>query len=146
MSRVVLAESFGRRRLAERECEGGDVPLVQIDLDRSLAARLKDRISDEIHQALVDALDITPTDRFQIFRTHDAGELVFDPTYNDVDRQNLVYIQILMVHAYDVDTKTKMFAHLVKRLEGIGIRHEDVLIGVVENGFEDWYAGRLRGE
>ena len=120
------------------------MPLVQIDLDRSLAERLGQQISDNINEALVEGLGMDPTDRFQIFRTHAPGELVFDPTYNGVDRQQLVSIQILMVHMYPVDTKFKMYDTIVDRLKGIGIRPEDVLISVVENGFEDWYAGRSR--
>jgi hypothetical protein len=32
------------------------------------------------------------------------------------------------------------------RLEGLGIRREDIVIAVAENGFEDWYAGRLYGD
>ncbi|BEP14040.1 hypothetical protein acdb102_23510 [Acidothermaceae bacterium B102] len=119
------------------------MPFVQVDLHRSVADRLKSQISDEIHAALVEAIDMDPTDKFQIFRLHDEGELVFDHTYNGVDRQDLVYIQILMVHMYDVGSKRRLFDAIARKLEGIGIRHEDVLIAVVENGFEDWYAGKF---
>ena len=120
------------------------MPLVQIDLDRSLAERLGPQISDGVHEALVDGLGMDPTDKFQIFRTHAPGELVFDPGYNGVDRRQLVSIQILMVHMYDVTTKYAMFDQIAKRLEEIGVRPEDLLISVVENGFEDWYAGKSR--
>jgi hypothetical protein len=34
-----------------------------------------------------------------------------------------------------------MYAALVKHLEAAGLRHEDLLVSVVEVGFEDWYAG-----
>lgn len=120
------------------------MPLVQVDLDRSLAERHRQDISDAIHEALVDALGMDPADRFQIFRTHEPGELVFDPAYNGVDRRQLVSIQILMVHMYPADTKTALYDAVVERLEPVGVRPQDVLISVVENGFEDWYAGRSR--
>jgi hypothetical protein len=48
-----------------------------------------------------------------------------------------------MVHMYSVATKQRFFAALVERFAEVGVRTEDVLIAVVENGFEDWYAGRL---
>jgi hypothetical protein len=124
--------------------KGTPLPLVQIDLERSLAERLGRQISDGVHQALVDGLGMDPTDRFQIFRTHAPEEIVFDPGYNGVDRRQLVSIQILMVHMYDVTTKYAMFDQIAKRLEEIGVRPEDLLISVVENGFEDWYAGKSR--
>jgi hypothetical protein len=49
-----------------------------------------------------------------------------------------------MVHMYDVTTKYAMFDQIAKRLGEIGIRPDDLLISVVENGFEDWYAGKSR--
>jgi hypothetical protein len=130
--------------MLEPSSEGATVPLVHIDLERSLAERLGEQISDGIHKALVDALDMTPSDKFQIFRTHAPEEIVFDPTYNDVDRQQLISIQILMVHMYDVATKYAMFDQIAQRLHAIGVRPDDLLISVVENGFEDWYAGKSR--
>jgi hypothetical protein len=46
-----------------------------------------------------------------------------------------------MVHMFPPDTKQRMYAALVKHLEAAGLRHEDLLVSVVEVGFEDWYAG-----
>ena len=51
-------------------------------------------------------------------------------------------IQVVMVHMYDVRTKYGLFDRIAQRLEAVGVRREDLLISVVENGFEDWYAGR----
>lgn len=135
-----MVPDIGRRPALK----GTPLPLVQIDLERSLAERLGPQISDGVHQALVDGLGMDPTDKFQIFRTHAPEEIVFDPGYNGVDRRQLVSIQILMVHMYDVTTKYAMFDQIAKRLEEIGVRPEDLLISVVENGFEDWYAGKSR--
>jgi len=120
------------------------MPLVQIDLDRSLAEKSGEQISKEINDALVDALGMSPTDKFQIFRTHESSELVFDPTYNDVDRRQLVSIQILMVNLYDATTKYALFDRVAAGLQNLGIRPEDLLISVVENGMDDWYAGKSR--
>jgi hypothetical protein len=122
------------------------MPLVQIDLPRPLFDKLGTQISEEIHQAFIDSLDIPADDKFQIFRPRDAGELVFDPGYGGVDRQSLIVIQILMVHRYPVDLKRELYRHIVTRLGAIGIRREDIQIGVTENQYEDWYAGRLYGE
>jgi Tautomerase enzyme len=48
-----------------------------------------------------------------------------------------------MVHMYSVATKRKLYQAIVDRLSDHGVRREDVLICVVENGFEDWYAGSM---
>ena len=122
------------------------MPLVQIDMPRPVFEAHGKEMSVEIQQAFIEALDVNPADKFQIFRPHEQGEVVFDPTYGDVDRQNLILIQILMVHRYSVELKRKLYRALVMRLEGLGIRREDIVIAVAENGFEDWYAGRLYGD
>jgi hypothetical protein len=121
------------------------VPLVQIDLPRTLYEEKGSQISAEVHQALIESLDTPANDKFQIFRPRELGELVFG-TYPGVDRKTLVVLQILMVHHYTVEQKREMFRRVVIRLSAIGIRQEDVLIGITENAFEDWYAGRLYGD
>jgi Tautomerase enzyme len=122
------------------------MPLVQVDLPRPLFAEKGARISDEIHQAFIDSLAIPADDKFQIFRPRETDELVFDPGYGGVDRRGLIVIQVLMVHMYTVELKRELYRHIVTRLSAIGIRREDIQIAVTENGYEDWYAGRLPGE
>jgi hypothetical protein len=119
------------------------VPLIQIDLDRELFDSHAEQLSAAVHQAQLDALDIPADDLFQVFTPHGPGELRFDPGYNGVDRRRLVLLRITMVHMYPVATKQRLYQAIVKRFEEVGVRAEDVLISVVENGFEDWYAGRL---
>jgi tautomerase-like protein len=122
------------------------MPLVQVDLPRALFDEKGGKISSEIHQALIDSLAIPADDKFQVFRPRDEGEIIFDPGYNGVDRRSLILIQLLMVHMYPVDLKRELYRHIVTRLDAIGIRPEDIQIAVSENGYEDWYAGRLHGE
>lgn len=119
------------------------MPLIQIDLDRDLFDSLGDKLSDAVHQAQVDALDISSDDLFQVLTPHGPGELRFDPAYNGVDRQRLVLLRITMVHMYSVATKQRLYRSIVERFGEAGVRAEDILISVVENGYEDWYAGRL---
>jgi hypothetical protein len=119
------------------------MPLVQVDLDRELFDSLHQELSAAIHNAQIEALGIPADDLFQVFQPHDAGELKFDPRYNNVDRQRLVLIRVTMVHMYSVATKQKLYRAIVEGLGRHGVRPEDILLSVVENGFEDWYAGRF---
>lgn len=122
------------------------MPLVQVDMPRKMYDAYAKQMSTELQQAFIEALDVNPLDKFQIFRPREDGEIVFDPDYGLGNRQNLVLIQILMVHRYSADQKRALYRAMVTRLVSIGIRKEDILIGVTENGFEDWCAGRLHGE
>ena len=119
------------------------MPLIQIDLDRELFDSLGDQLSDAVHKAQIEALDIPSDDLFQVFTPHGPGELRFNPGYNGVDRQHLLLLRITMVHMYSQETKQRLFRAIVERFAEAGVRAEDILISVVENGVEDWYAGRL---
>jgi Tautomerase enzyme len=123
------------------------VPLFEIDLDESLRPKQK-QISDGVHQAMVDGLSGSVTDRFQIFRFHDSDseEIVFDPTHGGVDRRSVIWIRVAMTHKFDVATKKAFFRRLEAEMESIGIRHEDLLVSVLEYSFDDVYAGKIRGE
>ncbi|GAB3609236.1 MULTISPECIES: tautomerase family protein [Humibacter] len=118
------------------------MPLIQVDLARELFDASHDAIGAAIHQAQIEALGIPADDRFQVFRPHGPEELKFDPTYNGVDRRSLLLIHVTAVHMYPVATKQAFFRAVVEKLEPLGIRREDVLICLAENGFEDWWAGR----
>jgi hypothetical protein len=118
------------------------VPLIQVDLSRDLFEASNAEIGDAIHEAQIEALKIPANDRFQVFRPHGPGELKFDPTYNDVERRDLLLIHVTAVHMYPVAVKREFFQAVVRRLEPLGIRQQDVLICLAENGFEDWWAGR----
>jgi hypothetical protein len=118
------------------------VPLIHVHLDRETFEKFHEEIGNAIHDAQIEALGIPADDRFQIFQPHGPGELKFDPGYNGVDRQNLLVIRVIAVHMYPVGTKRSFFEAVARRLEPIGIRPQDVLISLTENGFEDWFAGK----
>jgi hypothetical protein len=118
------------------------VPLIHVHLDRDTFTRAHEDIGNAIHDAQIEALGIPADDRFQIFQPHDAGELKFDPGYNDVDRRNLLVIRVTAVAMYDQPTKQTFFKTIVDKLEPLGVRPQDVLICLTENATFDWYAGR----
>jgi hypothetical protein len=119
------------------------VPLVHVHLDREVFEKSHEDIGNAIHDAQIEALGIPADDRFQMFQPHGPGELKFDPGYNGVDRRELLVIRVTAVHMYPVATKRAFFRTVVDKLEPLGIRPQDVLISLTENGFEDWYAGKI---
>jgi hypothetical protein len=119
------------------------MPLVRIDLPRSLYEKSGAQIGPAVHQAQIDTLHIPVDDKFQVFTPHDDGELTFDPHYNGVDRRSLVVIQITLVQLYSVATKRELYAAVVNALAPLGVRPDDILISLVENTYEDWYGGVL---
>lgn len=120
------------------------MPLIQIDLDRRLFDEKASEVSAAIHQAQIDALGIPAHDKFQVFRPFDDGAdpLRFNPSYDG--RPSQMIVQITMVRRYSVAVKTDLFKGILLKLAQLGIDPDDVHIPIVENGFEDWFAG-MRG-
>jgi hypothetical protein len=119
------------------------LPFIQVHLAREVFDSSHEEIGRAIHEAQIAALGIPAGDRFQVFQPHDTGEIKFDPGYNGVDRRNLLLIRVIAVHVYSTAIKQLFFQSVVDKLEPLGIRSEDVLICLTENGFDDWYAGRV---
>ena len=118
------------------------MPLIQIDLERELFDAKKEEISKAVHDAQIEVLNAPEDDLFQVYRPHEPGEFVFSPTFGGVDRQHLFLIRITMVHLHPVAAKQRLYEAMTSRLAAVGVRPDDVLICIVENGFEDWWAGR----
>lgn len=119
------------------------MPLVQIDIDRARFEAQRDAISDAIHRAQVDVLRIPEDDKFQIFRPYEPGErrLRFNSDYDD--RPDQLIVHLTMVRQYSVATKFALYKQILLNLGALGIHPGDVHIPVMENGFEDWFAGAL---
>jgi hypothetical protein len=99
-------------------------------------------ISDAINDGLVEAINMPPKDRFQIFTRHPAGELVFDPTFpGGVKREKIIYLQILISRGQSEESKRAIGRSVNAALVKCGIRSDDVFIAMYENGGADWAAG-----
>ncbi|WP_027084702.1 tautomerase family protein [Cohnella panacarvi] len=117
------------------------MPLIQVDLNRSVFEDKGKGISNAIHQSLIAGLGMDPTDLFQVFRPHGEGEIIFSPTYDNRDRRDLIIIRITMVQMFSLEQKKTTYKELTKRLVDIGIRRDDILVCVVENSAENWSLG-----
>ncbi|MFM9443787.1 tautomerase family protein [Streptomyces acidiscabies] len=96
------------------------MPFVRIDLIRGRRREEVRAIADATHQALLDVLDIPERDRFQVITEHDADHVVALDAGLGFERSD--------------------------RLAPLGIGGEDVFVGIVENGPQDWSFGFGRAQ
>ncbi|MDR3070171.1 MAG: tautomerase family protein [Propionibacteriaceae bacterium] len=122
------------------------MPFIQIDLERKVYEEKGKALSQGIHQALIEALDMPVDDYFQVFRPHEEGELVYRRTIGGKTRETLIFVRITMVHMFDVKTKKAMYAAILEKWGALGIAKSDINICVVENGYEDWYDEYFAGD
>lgn len=115
------------------------MPLVRIDL--SAERDNAQAIADGVHQALVDSIGIPATDRFQILTRHPAAELIADPSYLGVQRQDVVFVQISLVGGRPTDLKVALYRRIAEVLAPLGVRGDDLFVTLTENGLADWSVG-----
>lgn len=115
------------------------MPLVTIDMHDHLE-QLRPQISDAIHGGLVEGWQFPADDLFQIFHLHEQGDLYFSRTHPNADRTDIIFIHILVFTGYSPAEKQRGAGLVVDRLAALGIKRDNVLISMNENGDGDWLA------
>lgn len=119
------------------------MPMSRISLLKGKSPDYLRALSDGLHQALVEAFEVPPTDRFQLIHQHEPYELVFDREYLGGPRSdNFVTINITIGRPRTAATKQAFYQRLVQILaEKPGIHPEDVLVVITPVQSEDWSFG-----
>ena len=119
------------------------MPLVRISLIAGKPEAYKQKISDVIHRAMVETVNVPALDRFQIITEHSKSDFVYDPQYLNISRTaDLVIIQITLNAGRTTELKKALYRRIAKLLsQKAGIRKEDVLINLVEVAKENWSFG-----
>src|SRR4051812_40766155 len=119
------------------------MPLVRISMKQGRPEQERRAISDAVHQAMVDTINIPKDDRFQIVAEHQPGQIVFDAHYLGIERsENVVIIQITLNAGRTVEMKKALYARIAELLhERAHVRREDVIVNLVEVPKENWSFG-----
>lgn len=119
------------------------MPLVRISLRKGKSPEYRKSIGEVVHRALVETIGVPRQDRFQVISEHSAEDLIYDPSYLDIERtENIVFIQITLNAGRTVEQKKALYQRIVELLAGEpGIRPQDALINLVEVPPENWSFG-----
>lgn len=119
------------------------MPLVRISLQEGQPKSQHARISDAVHRAMVETINVPPLDRFQIITEHNQADFIFDPVYLNIARTSgLVIIQITLNSGRTTEMKKALYKRIAELLaQKAGVRKEDVLINLVEVPKENWSFG-----
>ncbi len=123
------------------------MPLVRIDLTEGRPAAEVRAIADAVHDAIVAEYRIPVRDRFQIVTERRPGSIIAEDAGLGFDRsEGVVMVQIFTQRGRSTEAKQRLFAEIARRLGETGVAGEDVFIGYVENGPEDWSFGFGRSQ
>ncbi len=124
------------------------MPLVRISLREGKSEQHRRALADGVHQAMVEAIDAPPQDRFQIITEHSANDLIYDPSYLGIERSdNIVMVQITLSAGRKPGQKRKLFQRMAELMaKNPGLRPQDLMISLVEVAWENWSFGNGEGQ
>ena len=119
------------------------MPFVRLTLARGRSTEDRRAMAESVHQALVETAGVPAADFFCAVHEVPPEDFRFDPTYLGIERtQELVVVQIVLNAGRTVETKRALYARIAEKLgQRPGLRHEDVLINLVEVPRENWSFG-----
>jgi len=119
------------------------VPLVQVFLKRGLSSSQLSLVSEAIHGAMVERINVPRDDQFQIIQEHSPETLVADRRYMGIERSdNVVFIQITLNAGRTLEQKRALYRTIADKLAASpGLRREDILVSLVEVPKENWSFG-----
>jgi phenylpyruvate tautomerase PptA (4-oxalocrotonate tautomerase family) len=119
------------------------MPLVRIALREGKAPIYRRRLGEIVYETMTAVMNVPARDNFQIITEHDALGLVYDAEYLGIRRTDeIVVVQITLNRGRNVDVKKLFYMELADRLHReLGLRREDVFIGLVEVEKENWSFG-----
>lgn len=120
------------------------MPLVRIDHSDSRSN--SHELASAVHRAIVAVYGIPVRDRFQVITSRPASTIIAEDAGLGFDRADPVIIQIFTQRGRSDEAKQALYREIAARLEEVGVAGEDVFIGYVENGPQDWSFGFGRAQ
>jgi phenylpyruvate tautomerase PptA (4-oxalocrotonate tautomerase family) len=119
------------------------MPLVHVDLVHGRPVDYRREIGAVTYEAMIETLGVPLDDRFQVITEHPRENFVFDPGYLGITRtEDCVFIQLTLNASRTVDVKRAVYRAVADGLhQRLGVRREDVFIGLVEVQKENWSFG-----
>jgi 4-oxalocrotonate tautomerase len=119
------------------------MPLVRISLGKGKPEPYRRAIADGVHQAMVEAIDAPAQDRFQLISEYSPNDLIYDPSYLGIERnEDVVFVQITLSAGRKPPQKRKFFQRMAELLaKNPGLRPQNLVINLVEVAWENWSFG-----
>lgn len=116
------------------------MPFARVTLLKGKSEEYIAALSDGIHQALVDAFEAPPTDKFQAFHEMEPGRFIFDRHYFGGPRSDdYIAIAISIGRPRGTATKQAFYKRLVELLgQKPGVRPEDVMVVISASQRDEW--------
>ncbi|MCH8563676.1 tautomerase family protein [Nesterenkonia sp. YGD6] len=123
------------------------MPLINIDVIRGRTPGELQVLLDSVHSAMVEALEVPDTDRYQILTQHDPNEMIALDTGLGIERSQALTVLRFISRQRPAEAKEKLYRLLATRLqENCGTSPQDLIVSVAENEAADWSFGNGRAQ
>ncbi len=119
------------------------MPFVRLTLAQGRSSEDRRAMAEAVQQALVETAGVPADDFFCAVHEVPPEDFRFDPTFLGIQRtKELVFVQVVLNLGRTVEVKRALYARIAEKLgQRPGLRHEDVLINLVEVPRENWSFG-----
>lgn len=118
------------------------MPLINIDVIQGRSQAELQTLLDTVHDAMVEAFEVPPTDRYQILTQHQPHEMIALDTGLGLTRSNDLVILRFTSRGRSEDAKKNLYRLLAVNLEAnCGLSPQDLIISITENDAADWSFG-----
>jgi 4-oxalocrotonate tautomerase len=123
------------------------MPLLYVDIIEGRAPAEVQELLDATHDAVVEAFQVPPRDRYQVVHTHPAHEIVAWDTGLGIDRSSAPVVLHVVSRKRPREFKERFYKLLASNLaERCGLDPADLIVSVTENDDDDWSFGYGRAQ
>jgi len=119
------------------------MPFVRITLAQGRSVEDRRAMAESVQQALVETAGVPANDFFCAIHELPPEDFRFDPSYLGIARsKELVFVQIVLNTGRTLEVKRALYARIAEKVgQRPGLRHEDVMINLIEVPRENWSFG-----
>ena len=119
------------------------MPITRLSLPEATSNAQAQALVEAVQRAFVATCDVPAEDLFFQIVRFAPQDRVLHPTYGGVERSSGVVIaEITFLQGRDDARKRALFREIAKGATACGLRGDDILIYLQENGPIDWSLGR----
>ena len=123
------------------------MPLLRFDVVAGRSKAQMTAMLDAAHDAMVEAFEVPPRDRYQIVHEHEPHQVVMEDTGLGIDRGEARILLQVTTRSRSREQKELFYRRLCEVLrERCDIRSSDVVVSLVTSTDEDWSFGLGRGQ
>lgn len=110
---------------------------------RSNLSKIKNKLSDVIHQCIVNSLSFPKDKKYHRFIAFDKDEMIFP---NDKSEQYTI-IEIMMMEGREIETKKDLIKSLFENIyQELNIENNDLEICIIESPASNWGFRGMTGD